>query len=122
MEEPGSKGSPVARSTPCVLISTSKTTVQWKEAASHDKITDSKAESGKAQSDPGIYSHFRAKGDAHRLMGTCKRTQEAAKKNNRKELHGVPIMTQRLTSPTRIREDGGLIPSLTQWVKDPALL
>ena len=34
---------------------------------------------------------------------------------------GVSFVVQRLTNPTRIHEDAGLIHDLTRWVKNPAL-
>ena len=35
---------------------------------------------------------------------------------------GVPVVAQQVKNPTSIHEDVGLIPGLTQWVKDLALL
>ena len=35
---------------------------------------------------------------------------------------GIPFVAQQLTSPTRIHEDTCLIPGLTQWIKNLALL
>ena len=34
---------------------------------------------------------------------------------------GVPIVAQWLTNPASIHKEAGLIPGLTQWVKDPVL-
>ena len=34
---------------------------------------------------------------------------------------GVPVMAQQLMNPTKNHEDMGLVPGLTQWVKDLAL-
>ena len=39
----------------------------------------------------------------------------------RKRYIGVPIMAQRVKSPTSILENAGSIPGLIHWAKDPAL-
>ena len=36
-------------------------------------------------------------------------------------LDGVPIVAQSVTHLTRIYEDTGSTPDLTQWIKDPVL-
>ena len=39
-----------------------------------------------------------------------------------KSLHGVPVVVQWLTNPTRNQEVVGSIPGLAQWIVDPVLL
>ena len=41
--------------------------------------------------------------------------------NRIKRLHGVPVVVQWLTNPTRNYEVAGSIPGLAQWVQDLAL-
>jgi len=50
--------------------------------------------------------------------------QEMAKRQKQQEqnkVRGVSIVAHWLTNPTSIHEDLGLIPGLTQWVKDQGL-
>ena len=52
------------------------------------------------------------------ILQYCKGLVASIKNNH---VLGVPIMAQWLTNPTRNHEGVGLIPGLTQWVKDLAL-
>ena len=49
-------------------------------------------------------------------------TKKKKKGGKEKGRDGVPVVAQWLTNLTRNYEVAGLIPDLTQWVKDPALL
>ena len=40
------------------------------------------------------------------------------RKGKKKKKRGVSILAQQVKNPTSIHEDVGLIPGLTQWVKD----
>ena len=51
-----------------------------------------------------------------KLTEDCKPTVMEKNKN-----HGVPVVAQWLTNPTRNHEVAGSVPALAQWVNDPAL-
>ena len=60
-------------------------------------------------------------------MGLWKDNKEGFAADNQtlsgiKTLKGVPVVVQWLMNLTRNHEVMGLIPDLSQWVKDPALL
>ena len=55
------------------------------------------------------------------ILGEGLGTRER-KKKERKEERGVPSVDEQLMNLTRIHGDVVLIPGLTQWVKDLALL
>ena len=55
-------------------------------------------------------------------MDQKERERESGRKEGRKEAKkGVPFVAQQLTNLTSIHIDMGLIPGLTQWLKDPVL-
>ena len=59
--------------------------------------------------------------DGHTSEGQCSDVNLELSLESQKQ-RGVPIVAQGLMNPTYIQEDLGLIPGLSQWVKDLAVL
>ena len=56
----------------------------------------------------------------HALRGSVVRKDRTERVQKRRS-PGVPIVAHRVKNLTNIHKDGGLIPDLTQWLKDLAL-
>ena len=65
------------------------------------------------------YTSYMCQGFSKTLFNSPKQQQKSQVLKNLRI--GIPVVAQWLTNPTRNHEVAGLIPGLTQWVKDPVL-